>query len=178
VTWSHEREHAGWREVARQKGSKVLENTRVIERAFLPAEVNLGDRDPFSEMEVTTDFRQRAWIRTPGLPVDARNGSGRIVIEQRKLGYRINAAMESPGWIVLSEQRWRGWRAYIDGRRVRMFPANIAFLGLYVPQGNHVVDIRYWPETFVNGRWISGATFVLLVAALCVVRFRKRLAYQ
>src|SRR4029079_15864042 len=65
VTWTREREHPGWKEVSRQKGTKLLENTRVIERAFLPTEVNLGDRDPFSEMKVTTDFRQRAWIRTP-----------------------------------------------------------------------------------------------------------------
>ncbi len=76
----------------------------------------------------------------------------------------LHADMRSAGWVVVSEQNWRGWRTYIDGRRVKIQNANIAFLGIYVPQGRHVVDLRYWPESFVIGRTISIGTIALLIA--------------
>ena len=35
--------------------------------------------------------------------------------------------MAQDGWIVVSEPAWKGWRAYIDGRRVEIQIANLAF---------------------------------------------------
>ncbi|MGZ4777607.1 MAG: YfhO family protein [Thermoanaerobaculia bacterium] len=174
VTSSQERDHDGWREVARQRGSKLLENTRVIERAFIPDTVVLGARDPIDDMRSTRDFRQRAWIRTPATPAEVQNGPGTLALQRTQYGYRLDVAMRRAGWIVLSEQGWRGWRAYIDHRRVKIFPANVAFLGIYVPEGKHAVDVRYWPESFVTGRAISAATLALLIAGGA---FRKRKAF-
>jgi hypothetical protein len=164
VTWSREREHPGWREIARQRGSKLLENTRVIPRAFIPQEIAIGRRDAELEMRFAGDFRKRAWIQTADAPYDIQNGSGTVTIKRRKLGYRLYADMKETGWIVVSEQRWSGWRASIDGERVPIEPANIAFLGIHVPRGSHVVDLRYWPQSFVIGRAISAATLLALIA--------------
>ena len=131
ITSSNERDHEGWREVARDRGSKLLENTRVLERAFIP---------------------------------NTSTGAGSLSVQRTKYGLRIDAVMHRAGSIFISEQAWRGWRAYIDGRRVKMFPANLAFLGVYVPEGRHMIEVKYWPESFVIGRAISALTLLGLIA--------------
>ena len=75
--------------------------------------------------------------------------------------------MENDGWIVASQSAWKGWRAYIDGRRVQTRFANHAFLGVFVPKGRHNVKLQYLPESFTRGRNISFTTLgALLVAAI------------
>ncbi|MEO8032899.1 MAG: YfhO family protein, partial [Acidobacteriota bacterium] len=67
VTWEAGPVPEGWKEVARYRASKLLENTRVMERAFVPRTVRFG-RGPdetLDEMNGEQDFRQRAWIDAP-----------------------------------------------------------------------------------------------------------------
>jgi len=84
--------------------------------------------------------------------------------------------MAQDGWMVVSEPAWKGWRAYVDGRRVELRIANIAFLGVHVPAGNHVVRVVYLPDAFVIGRTISAITLLLLVAPAARRLFHRRLA--
>lgn len=174
ITWDQEPPRAGWVEVARQRGSVLLENTRVIERAFVPRHVRLGKsvHETLEEMKAETDFRERAWIRAELPPHERGNGPGHVTnIRWRKLGYDLDADMQGDGWVVLSIPAWTGWRAYIDGRRVETQVANHAFLSVFVPRGGHHVRFAYWPRSFVIGR---GITFGTLVALIAVVVIRRR----
>ena len=123
---------------------------------------------------MASDFRKESWIEVYGAkPWSAGNGPGEVTaLKRAKLGFDLDADMHGNGWIVISESAWRGWRAYIDGRRVRFQYANIAFLGVYVPQGKHHIRLIYWPETFVIGRAISGVS-LLGVGVLIFVRRRS-----
>ena len=73
--------------------------------------------------------------------------------------------MEGDGWIVVSTTAWKGWRAYVDGRRVETRFANHAFLGIFVPKGNHRVTLDYLPASFTQGRNLSLATLAVIAAA-------------
>jgi Bacterial membrane protein YfhO len=160
ITWDRDPPPAGWREVARQKGSMLFENTRVLDRAFVPALVRFG---PWTEMSSETDFSQRAWIEADLPPGERPNGPGRVTIRNVRLGYDIDADMDGDGWIVTSITAWKGWRAYVDGRRVKTQFANHAFLGIHVPRGKHRVELRYWPESFVRGMWITAITLIAVI---------------
>ncbi|HEY0140155.1 MAG TPA: YfhO family protein [Thermoanaerobaculia bacterium] len=166
---------AGWREVGRQHGARLLENERVLPRAFLPDEVWLGVSDDFAlkDMLLQRDFRKRGYIAA-GEPHTRPNGPGTVTIGRRKLGYDLTAKMEGDGWIFVSDSAWKGWRAYVDGRRVKISRANIGFLSVYVPRGEHRVRLVYWPESFVTGRAISAAT---LLALLVTAILRRRAAW-
>ncbi len=155
----------GWREVARQRGSKLLENTNVIERAFVPRSVRVGfaDLDALVQMTEERDFRERAWIRAGVVQHDRTNGPGTVALRRRRGGFEADARMEGDGWVVISQPAWKGWRAYLDGRRVEHQIANGAFLGVFVPKGNHKLRVIYWPEAFVIGRAISGGTLLGVV---------------
>lgn len=164
-----------WKRIATQPGSQLLENGNVIPRAFIPRKVRLGTppREEIAEMRGETDFTERAWILASMEPHERDNGQGQVMVERRGADYHLDVEMAGDGWVVVSESAWKGWRAYIDGRRVQMQVANHAFLGVYVPAGRHEVRLTYRPQSFVAGRTISMATLAAIVIGLAIRRFRK-----
>jgi hypothetical protein len=167
----------GWREVSRQPRSRLLENLHVLPRAFVPERVRRGapHSQALSEMLDEVDFGKHSWISSTAEPSgDYENGPGRVAIERIPLGYSLTADMQQRGWLLVSETAWQGWRAYIDGRRVRLSYGNEAFVAVNVPQGHHVVRVIYWPSSFVIGRAITFATLLALVLAIVIVRLRRR----
>jgi Bacterial membrane protein YfhO len=169
VTWDRDPPPPGWREVARQQGSILVENTRVLDRAFVPPLVRFG---PWTDMLRETDFAQRAWIEAHIPSGDRPNGPGRVAIREARLGYVIDADMEDYGFIVTSITAWKGWRAYVDGERRNVVIANHAFVSVAVPRGKHRVELRYWPESFVRGAAITAiaAIGLLLLSSRALAR--------
>jgi hypothetical protein len=163
----------GWRLAAKQGEAVLYENANALERAFVPHTVKLGMPGSLAinEMALATDFRERAWLETPGNVNERANGPGRVTIKRARRGYELDATMEGDGWIVVSICDWKGWRAYIDGRRVKTQRANAAFISIHTPAGRHRVRLVYWPGSFVTGRPI---TLVTLVAVLVFALIRKR----
>lgn len=166
----------GWKVIAIDRGSKVIENTNVLPRAFIPRTVRYlpSAGEVVGELLSANDFADRAWIEVPTYPAqDVLNGTGRVAIRRAKLGYKLDADMDSNGWIVISETAWDGWRAYIDGRRVKISYANHAFLGVHVPAGHHRVRLIYLPVGFTRGRAITFATLGVLLIAGVIRRMRS-----
>jgi hypothetical protein len=179
VVWRKYPVPDGWRVFATQRGCALLENTNVIERAFVPQRVTIGlpAGEALNQMSKQNDFRERAWIEAPVKSYERENGPGRITIDRRlPLRYHITADMQRDGWIVVSESAWNGWRAYVDGRRVKMQFANTAFLSVYVPQGRHNVRLVYLPDSFVRGRAITMATLAAITIFSALSRLRERVA--
>ena len=145
---------------------RVIENEQAFPRAFVPHRVRLGISDPIAEMTQETDFRENAWIEASTEAHFRDNGPGTVAIESDGVDLRLEVDMERPGWVVISQSAWKGWRAYLDGQRVGMQIANVAFLSVYVPQGKHEVRLTYLPQTFVTGRTISALTLLGIVVGL------------
>jgi hypothetical protein len=160
----------GWREVRADSGTRLLQNENFTPRVFVPRFVRLGMQPVIEAMRAESDFRERSWIRAPFPPHERANGPGYVAIHPDGRGYELDVDMVGSGWIVASIPAWKGWRAYIDGRRVEMQRANHAFLGIYVPQGRHRVRLVYLPQSFVIGRAI---TFATLLAITIVALARK-----
>jgi hypothetical protein len=158
----------GWRVIARQRYATLMENANALPRAFVPRTVVVGT----AAMDGAADFRERAWIASSETPYERTNGPGRVTLRRIPYGYELDAGMEGDGWIVISESAWKGWRAYVDGRRNRPMRANHAFLGVHVPAGKHHVRLVYWPESFVLGRGISLAALLGVVGFVVLRRLR------
>ena len=175
ITWDRDPPPQGWREVSRQRGSMLIENTRVLPRAFVPRNVRAG-HDALAEMAHETDFAERAWIDRPPLaPYERANGPGTVVTRNAPLGYLLDVTMENDGWVVSSLPAWKGWRAFIGGRSATIHFANHAYLGIRVPRGRHRVRLVYLPTTFVVGAGITLVTASML-GAFRVRRFFARSA--
>lgn len=171
-----------WRIVNRQGTSVLLENSAALPRIFIPRRVVLGamsGSEMVDRMAEERDFREKAWITSAGDLEERANGPGRIQLRSRSLGgkYRFTATMDRPGWVILSDSAWKGWRAFLDGRRTPLTRANAGFLAIFVPAGTHEVRVVYQPRSFVRGRAITFATMAGLVGLIIFRRcFPRRRA--
>jgi hypothetical protein len=78
----------------------------------------------------------------------------------------ITVKTDQPGYLVLSDAYYPGWRATVDGRLEPIRRANYAFRAIYVPAGRHTVQFRFDPVIWKVGLGISGLTLLVLVGWL------------
>jgi hypothetical protein len=71
--------------------------------------------------------------------------------------HRVLCEVEAkiPGYLVLLDSYYPGWRAYLDGAEVSILRANYAFRAVEVPAGKHHVEFRYRPRVFYAGLTIT-----------------------
>jgi len=167
----------GWRVVADDRSTRLMENTRAIPRVFVPRHIRFIDNHQFTldEMSHATDFSDVAWIysrETP--PHDEDNGNATLDVHRVGSRYEIDANVANGARIIISEASWPGWRAYVDDHRVKLDRANRAFLGLFVPQGKHHIRVVYLPDAFVRGRAISLMTLLCMLLNHAFNAIRRR----
>ncbi len=73
--------------------------------------------------------------------------------------------------VVLADAFDPGWKGLVDGKPVPVLPANVAFRGVPVPAGRHVVEMRYRPRSVRLGFAIS------LVVGLGVLYWLRRTSF-
>ena len=87
----------------------------------------------------------------------------------RMLDYRdqklvFQARLDQPGLIVSSEASYPGWEAVDqEGTSYPILRVNHAFRGLWLPLGNHVIQMRYHPWSFRIGFGASLSAICLLL---------------
>ena len=91
--------------------------------------------------------------------------------ESQDLQLDVEAA--APAYLVTSEVNYPGWRAFIDGQPEPLYYANIAFRGLPVPAGRHIVAMRFQPTILWQGAALSLVSSAGL-AALSLVNWTSR----
>jgi hypothetical protein len=160
-----------WRLVGRYPGYQLLDNTSALSRAFIPRVVHTGAMDVTPGMQACRDFAAEAWIETDDPPTSMTNGEGSITVHERGSRLTIHASMRSSGWMVVSETAWRGWRATMSGQPLKVHFADRAFLGVYVPAGEHDIDLAFRPKAATSGAIVSIVSVVLL-GGFAVIRRR------
>jgi uncharacterized membrane protein YfhO len=78
---------------------------------------------------------------------------------------------ETPGYLIISEWAFPGWKATLDGRELPLLKANYALLAIPVPAGQHDVMLTYEAPEVLIGLFISLLT--LLFVAIITSRWRS-----
>ncbi|HOY31322.1 MAG TPA: YfhO family protein [Bacteroidales bacterium] len=71
----------------------------------------------------------------------------------------------------------KGWKAYIDGTEAPYFRADYVLRAMVIPAGNHKIEFKFEPKSYVTGEKISLAgsvLLVLLVAGALFFEYRKK----
>jgi uncharacterized protein YbaR (Trm112 family) len=130
------------------------------------------------------DPRREVVLEGPGLPGErwmdpaADDGAtgGARVIHRANNSIQLSVVANSYGFLVLNELSYPGWKAYLDGRRVRVWRANYLFRAIEIPPGEHEVEFRFEPDSLNLGLALtSPALALLLAAAVFRLKTRKRL---
>ena len=168
---------AGWRILAEEGGSRLVENPRALPRAFAPAHVAwVGDRKLASAvLRTIRDFASDGIVEKarPEPPAWLPNGPAEVRIaaySSDSMTLQIDSA--TPAFVGTSVVGWKGWTLRLDGRRAPLLPFNHALLGFEVPAGRHEAVLSYEPDGYRYGAAVSGATLLTLGVFLLVWRAR------
>jgi uncharacterized membrane protein YfhO len=77
----------------------------------------------------------------------------------------LRATVDAPArqLLVIAEHFDPGWRATIDGSAAEVLQADLSALAVVVPQGTHVVELRYLPRGLALGLALAGLTAATLL---------------
>ena len=160
----------------RAGGLLRYELPRSLGRVFFPREARTAADDQVFEAVRRAEFdpEEVAWVAESPLPlppVRSRQGFSlaRIVREEPE---RTELALSTsePGLLVLTRSFDRGWRATLDGAPVPLLRADLAFLGVLVPAGEHRAVLTYEPPLYRAGAVVSGIALAVLAASVLAGR--------
>lgn len=75
----------------------------------------------------------------------------------------IRAKMACNGLVVVSETFYPGWRGYVDGVRAPILEVNGGMRAIFVPKGDHRVEMRFRPKSVYIGAGAAVAALLALV---------------
>ena len=152
----------------------VYKNLRFLPRAFFVSNViNARDEGAAINAIQQADVRENAVVVAPAAGGSSASSAGdQVDIGRSEAGILdISTRNEGPRFLLVSEVWHPGWSAKVDGRAVPLVRADVALLGLWLPPGNHRVEIRFWPPGLSAGLITTGITILgvlLLLVRLAV----------
>jgi hypothetical protein len=148
----------------------VYENSHVLPRAFVVGRAAaLPERSRrltalkqtrFQEVVLLEDW-EPAGESFPG-PTAYRSARIDEYLPNRVV---IQVEGEAPGYLILTDVWFPGWRCTIDGKATPIYRANVLFRAVAVPAGSHEVVFRMEPVSYTWGKIVSGTTALLLVGS-------------
>ncbi len=151
-------------------GVKVFEVTDPFPRAWLAHRLVRGD-DWRALAEDSFDLKTTALVAKP-VAVAETDAADSVTVTGAKAGFlALDVSAGGDGLLVVSEIWDAGWRATVDGQPAPIIRADGVLLGVPVSAGTHAVTLRYQPEAFRRGVFLSA---VGLLIALVLIAWGSR----
>jgi hypothetical protein len=134
---------------------KVYENLAVMPRAFLVDRAVHVSADEALVAITRPDFDPRTapvLLEDPAAPALPAPGAGVpgtaevTALSANRVVVRTSAAR--PGYLLLAETNYPGWRAAVDGAPTTVYQANYLFRAVLVPAGAHEVTFSFAPTAY------------------------------
>jgi hypothetical protein len=153
-----------------QRVPDVLPRAYFVSRVYIAQDISeIFDRltapnfDPRQEMVIMADGERPALTTV----LDTSPDVGPVTVKELasdQLELTVNAP--GSGYVVLTDTFYPGWQATVDGRAVKIWPANLAFRAVAVEAGQHVINFNYRPRSFTFGLWTSIVTGLIIMAII------------
>lgn len=152
----------------------VYENRMALPRAYVAFAANIvgGEDEALRGLTDPAFNRHRTVVieRQPGDPAlgFAHGNPLASIVSARITSYRptrvaLEADIDKPGWLVLTDTYYPGWTASVDGRRQKIYCANYLFRGVPLSAGHHRVVFTYDPLSFRIGAGVTLAALSVVV---------------
>jgi|GEM_PF-5585926 len=163
-------------DIVYEKEMTIIENKDVFPRSFIVHRAeNLTDPNEIFTRLKSTDFDIRNQIIIEkNLPENMLNGnnapekdnSTAMITSYKDQEVLIETKMENDGFLVLTDQYYPGWKAFVDGKETEIYPTDYTFRSIYLKKGSHTVRFVYDPMSYKVGKYISIVTLLFLLGML------------
>jgi len=94
--------------------------------------------------------------------LEEKNKSTIDIIEDKDIVKKVRVKSEGDCILVVDQTYYPGWRAFVDGKKVKIMPVNIDQQAIIVPGGEYEVSFYFRPESFKRGVVLSILTLVVV----------------
>lgn len=138
----------------------------------------MADEDSVRAFMMDPGFDPRSVVvleEDPGFEAGGNPGTGSATISSYSLN-EISLKVETSknGFLMISDIFYPGWKAYIDGKPSRVLRADWSLRAVPVGAGRHQIIMKFEPESFRTGAWITGITIFGSSSVIIFFRFRKK----
>ena len=137
-----------------QKSRKISDPEKIMN------ELANGDFDPRVEVFLDHDFVNIS-------RADFESETEIVKYSHRSVG--VHAKSNGPGFLVLADTFYPGWKVYVDGDARPLLRADYFFRAVRLDSGEHYVEFRYEPFWFKIGLYISVASILMIILATAVL---------
>ena len=96
------------------------------------------------------------------------------IIEDARNSVVIQTENQTEGQLVLSDNYYPGWRAFVDGAPVEILRANCTMRAVNVPAGRHLVSFEFMPSVFSVTAYVSLVAAALTLSGLILLSIKRR----
>jgi hypothetical protein len=158
------------------EGYRIYENADALPRAYMVYDVDvIEDKTIMLDHMLGGQWDPRATaLLEESLSLEemnslAGNGDSRVDFTQYSNDTVVlDVTTDRPGLLVMSDLFTRDWIVQVDEERVKLYRANYAYRGVFVPEGEHRVTFAYLPNAFFLGAGLTalGSAIAILLLAL------------
>jgi len=157
---------------------KVFKNAAALPRAWIASQYEVADSAATFERlaDPSFDYRNVILLDTdPGVTLsESPQPAGRVEqIAYKGNRIEVQVSMDSPGFLVLSDNYFPYWQAHVDGAEKKILRADYTLRAVYLEPGSRTVLFTYASPPFRLGVWISGLS-ALLLCGVVVFHLRRR----
>lgn len=150
----------------------IYENKHVLPKAFVLHQAKLLSEDNIIPELRSASFDPLDAVLLEQQPTIEKLNEGNTGVEHAEIRtYSPNEIIVAvniphPGYLVLSENYYPGWKAYVDGAHQEIHRAYHTLRAVYLDAGSHNVRFTYESASLRMGAWITGLTSLFLVGTI------------
>jgi uncharacterized membrane protein YfhO len=93
------------------------------------------------------------------LPFEGSTGNLQVAANM----FWLNVSAKRMSILILQQNFYPGWHAYVDEKETPIFKANMAFMAIDIPAGDHTIKFCYKPK-LIYELWIISSTLLMALA--------------
>jgi len=144
---------------------KIYENLENLPRAFVVHRARVSEA-ALEAMKTFDPGREVILSQGPVAHLEEGKAQDRVsMVSYQPERVKVRAHLGAPGYLVLTDAYYPGWKAFVDGRPAKIEQADYYFRAVYLEEGEHTIEFVYAaPLSFKVGVAISLASLAFVVA--------------
>lgn len=138
----------------------LYKNSHVLPRAYIVSNARVIKNEE-KTLSVVTDktFQPKEYVilnSIPSIPLRNKQTDEKVtIVSYSPNTIKVSLQLQNPGFLVLSELWYPGWKAYDNGKELPIYRADFLLRSVSLPKGNHIILWQYDPVSFKVGASIS-----------------------
>jgi len=164
-------QHPKFKPVFEGDGVYVFQNQNYLPRARIVFKYEvIKNRGDILKRIVDSNFDYRNTIILEEQPkfssslLDTPSAQGQAWMENNQINsFEVKAELNQPGFLILSENYYPSWKAYVDGKETKIYCADYLFRAVFLDKGEHKIKFVFESTTYRIGKTSTLLTFVFLL---------------